>query len=515
MRSGGTRIVGAISVLLLVTMACAGESEIVPSPVQPTDTAVETFSDGPFQIDLPDWPSVPSSDEATLIALGSTSGWGVAVARQPLVPRPFGWYLPKVLPDHGDFREMHVDDSDIGRVVVEARLGQSPILGVRFVLIYCGGATYQITGSAPETDFSNFLEFFQTVLDSAACSHSPATAEAGNGLVGLILTPSNNDFSFDNLRRTVVEAYDAGVRASHSYLNWSTVETEPEVYDWTFSDVLLDTMSLEGMRLSLVIEFIHTSILGETPDDLEGKGLDDPEYRRRAVAFAAAVAERYGEQLDYLALGNEVNIYFQDHPDDIQPFLDLAAEARAAVHVVKPDLPLGTVLAFHELMARDRLDLIEPFKFGDFLAYTYYPHTPGFRYDGDPGVFAGVLDQMIERSGGTPFIIVENGWATAPSLGGSEERQAEYIRATFAALAERRGSFGWHLWFGFHDGEQSICEEGGLSFLPPGTDPDSIGNAWGYFVDYLCTLGLKHYDGTPKLGWEVFKEELAKFQTGW
>ncbi|HLC22011.1 MAG TPA: hypothetical protein VJM10_07885, partial [Candidatus Methylomirabilis sp.] len=103
---------------------------------------------------------------------------------------------------------------------------------------------------------------------------------------------------------------------------------------------------------------------------------------------------------------------------------------------------------------------------------------------------------------------------TAPSLGGSEERQAEYIRATFAALAERRGSFGWHLWFGFHDGEQSICEEGGLSFLPPGIDPDSLGDAWGYFVDYLCTLGLKHYDGTPKMGWEVFKEELAKYEAG-
>src|SRR3972149_9978700 len=140
MRAGGYRIVGAISVVLLVTMACAGGSEIVSSAVRPTDTAVETFSDGPFQIDLPDWPSVSSSDEATLIALGSSTGWGVAVARQPLVPRPFGWYLAKVLPDHGDFREIHVDDSDIGLVVVEARVGQSAVLGGRFVLVYCGGA---------------------------------------------------------------------------------------------------------------------------------------------------------------------------------------------------------------------------------------------------------------------------------------------------------------------------------------------------------------------------------------
>jgi hypothetical protein len=53
-----------------------------------------------------------------------------------------------------------------------------------------------------------------------------------------------------------------------------------------------------------------------------------------------------------------------------------------------------------------------------------------------------------------------------------------------------------------------------LSFLPPGTDPESLGDTWGSFVDYLCTLGLKHDDGTPKLGWEVFKEELAKYESG-
>ncbi|HLC04882.1 MAG TPA: hypothetical protein VJK02_17750 [Anaerolineales bacterium] len=507
-------ILAAISSVLLATLACRGQAGSDTPQVRGTDRGSTEFSDGSFQIDLPDWPRVSSSDETTLIAMASPSGWGVSVGRQPLVPRPFGWYLSEVLPDHGDFHDIRVDDSDIGSVVVEARAGDSPELEVRFVLIYCDGATYQIAGSAPASDFSNFLPAFQTVLDSIDCSHAPAKAEAGNGLVGLILTPPNNDFSFNSLRQTIVEGYDAGVQVTHTYLTWANVEKDPGVYDWTFSDVLMDTMSLEGLRLSLVIEFIHTSVPGDAPEDLVGRSFSDPEYQRRAAAFAAAVAERYGDQLDYLELGNEVNIYFNDHPDELQPFLDLLREARDAVYVVRPDLAVGTVLAFHELMASGRLDMIDTFKIGDFLAYTYYPHSPGFRYDGDTSVFAGVLDRMIERSGDMPFIVVENGWATARSLGGSEGSQAEYIRATFATLAERRGSFGWHLWFGFHDGEQSICEEGGLSFLPPGTDPESLGDAWGQFVDYLCTLGLRQYDGTPKQGWPVFKEELAKYEAG-
>jgi hypothetical protein len=509
-----SRLAAAVLAALIATIACGGEAPPSTPQSAPTRSETKAFSAGSFQIDLPDWSPVSSPDETTLIALTHASGWGVSVGRQPLVPRPFGWYLAQVLPDYGDFHDIRVDDDDIGRVVIEARAGDSPELEVRFVLIYCDGATYQIAGSAPASDFTNFMPVFQTFLDSVTCSHAPTKVDHGNGLVGLILTPPNNDFSFDSLRKTIVEAHDAGVQATHTYLTWGNVETEPGIYDWIFADVLIDSMSLEGLRQSLVIDFIHTSVPGDTPEDLTGRGFSDPEYRQRATAFAVAAAERYGDELDYLELGNEVNIYFHDHPEDLEPYLEFVREAREAIHVARPDLPVGTVVAFHELINSDELDALDAYKFGEFLAYTYYPHSAGFRYDGDPEVFAGVLDQMIERSGEMPFIIVENGWATADSLGGSEERQADYVRATFAALAAHRGSFGWHLWFGFHDGEQSICEEGGLSFLPPGTDPASLGDSWGAFVDYLCTLGLKHYDGTPKLGWDVFKEELAKYEAG-
>jgi hypothetical protein len=54
-------------------------------------------------------------------------------------------------------------------------------------------------------------------------------------------------------------------------------------------------MTLEGLRLSLVINFIHTSLPGETPPDLTGKRFADPIYVERAAAFSAAVAERYGD----------------------------------------------------------------------------------------------------------------------------------------------------------------------------------------------------------------------------
>ena len=118
---------------------------------------------------------------------------------------------------------------------------------------------------------------------------------------------------------------------------------------------------------------------------------------------------------------------------------------------------------------------------------------------------------MIDVSGETPFLIVENGWATAASLGGSEAKQAAYLANTFKALTEHRDSFDRHIWYNLHDGRPENCATSALSFFPPDFDPSSVGEFWGHFEDYLCTLGLRYNDGQPKEGWGVFQESLSSY----
>lgn len=327
----------------------------------------------------------------------------------------------------------------------------------------------------------------------------------------MIVNPPNDDYDFASWRTAVATAHAAGAQASHTYLPWAEIEKEPGEYDWFISDYLVDTLALEGMRLSLVINFIHTSVPGETPPDLAEKSYDDPVYVERAAAFAAAVAKRYGDQIDNLALGNEVNIYLTEHPEHLDPYLDSFKAMRTAVHAVRTDLPVGTTLAFHEAMGNGRYDLIDAFKIGDFLAYTYYPHVSGFRYDGDTNGFGVVLEEMTAVSGDVPFLIVENGWATADSLGGSEAKQVAYIEATYAALIEHRTDFCRHLWYNLHNGTPDGCADAALSFVPDGFDTKSAGESWGFFEDYICSLGLRHSDATPKRGWQTFEMETAVY----
>ncbi|VAW35862.1 hypothetical protein MNBD_CHLOROFLEXI01-3989 [hydrothermal vent metagenome] len=252
---------------------------------------------------------------------------------------------------------------------------------------------------------------FEQILAAVQCDHQPETAVNQPSLIGMNINPPQDDYSFDTYREAVVQARAAGVQASHTTFSWADVETAPGNFDWTVPDLLIDTLSLEGIRLSLVLSFIHTSVVAPRPDDLVGLPFDDPILIERATDFVTAVVQRYGDQIDYLAFGNEVNICLADHPEDVVPFLALFAALETAVSNQAPNLPTGTTLAFHTAVQQNRLDLIELFQENDFLAYTYYP----------------------------------------------------------------------------------------------------FGEAWSQFEAYLCTLGLRQNDGTPKLGWDVFVGEMGRF----
>jgi hypothetical protein len=501
--------------LLLLAVACGQSSQTSePTQIPVVETVVSQpttqFTDNSFHIPLPNWPTVDSEDENTLIGV-SQAGQGVTVARFATVPRIIGPFIADVLPQYGPFQNIvrHVEGSDL--VWLEMTIASEIPQQAQMYFVYCDGFTYQITGSAPAAQFDAFLPQFEQILTDVRCDAQPETAVNEPGLVGLNINPPGDDYSFTNYREAAVTAREAGVQASHFVFSWADVETTPGEYDWTIPDLLLDTLSLEGIRLSLSLSFIHTSLPGPRPDDLEELPFDDPILIERAVTFVTAVVQRYGDQIDYLAFGNEVNIYLAEHPEAVEPFLTLFAALETAVANTAPNLPTGTTLAFHTAVRQNRLDLIELFRENDFLAYTYYPFGDGFSYDGDPAVFASAFEQMTAVSGDTPFLIVENGWATSPTLQSDEAKQAAYLQATFQTLAAQRSRFMRHIWYNLHDGQADICTEAALSFVEPGLDITQFGEAWSQFEAYLCTLGLRQSDGTPKLGWITFEVEMEQY----
>ena len=247
-------------------------------------------------------------DENTLVGV-SQAGHVVAVARFESVPRIVGPFLADVLPQHGPFQNIvrHIEAPN--QVWLEMTIASEVPQQAQMHFVYCDGFTYQITGSAASIQFDTFLPRFEQILADVQCDYQPEMAANAPGLVGLSIYPAQDNFNFASYREAIVMAQEVGVQASHMSLSWADVEKFPGEYDWTIPDLLLDTLSLEGIRLSLVLNFIHTSVIGFRPDDLADRPFDDPVLIERAIEFITAVINRYGDQIDYLAFGNEVNIY--------------------------------------------------------------------------------------------------------------------------------------------------------------------------------------------------------------
>ena len=140
-----------------------------------------------------------------------------------------------------------------------------------------------------------------------------------------------------------------------------------------------------------------------------------------------------------------------------------------------------------------------------------YLYNQGFHFRRDPAEIGDYLDRMVTLAEGTPIVITETGWSTAPELDGSEEDQAEYVRQLFAALSERREEIGFVSWFVLHDPQPESCESDALTFFEPGTEPDLNSDSMQAFVTFICYFGLRHSDGTPKQAWDVWVQEAQAY----
>jgi hypothetical protein len=298
---------------------------------------------------------------------------------------------------------------------------------------------------------------------------------------------------------------------SHLYLTWGDVEQEAGSYQWEWFDHLMGLNSGEGFEVSLVINVIHTTVRSPVPPDLADVPFDDPAFVRRFTAFVLTLLDRYPGQIAYLSIGNEVNDYFVEHQDEVESYRAFFLAMKKAIGARHPGVKVGMTFAYHDAERQGALDIVRRLNVGDFTPYTLYIYSEGFRFDREPGELEDYLERMLALAGDKPVAIVELGWNTAPSLGGSEDDQVAFVREAFRLLARHRGRIEYLTWFTLHDGRPENCRQAALSFIPHRPDLAENEAFMRPFTDFICYLGLRRGDGTPKLGWQVWQEEAGEY----
>lgn len=286
---------------------------------------------------------------------------------------------------------------------------------------------------------------------------------------------------------------EAGTTGNVFTSQWS--ELEPSAGDYQLDDMangidffdnVYDYLFLAG------IQVLNTTDR-ETPPDLLDVPFDDPRMLQRFEALFDALLPHLTDNVRYLSIGNEVDVYLENMQewDAYKTFYDGAVDY---VHQAAPWIQVGVTATFGgaQQLTNEVMRLNEH---SDVLILTYYPLGAAFTAD-NPAAPLTDFPAMVEMAAGRPVVLQEVGYPSAELLNGSEAEQAEFVQHVFEAWDAAGAAIPFLNYFLLHDLSEDLCTtlEGYYGLSHPN------------FHAYLCSIGLRQADGTPKLGWQAFMD---------
>lgn len=310
---------------------------------------------------------------------------------------------------------------------------------------------------------------------------------------GIVVSPKG-EFNHENVTEAFRLARKGGEITRH-YLNWTDIETAPGEYTW--SDYMINQARDAGLKLTVAFHTIRTAIKGPRPADLEDLAWDDPNLVARFSTMVIRFLARYGDLVDYLEIGSEVNAYLYHHQKDIEPYRKFFLAVRDNIKAVYPDVSVGMVFAYHTLKEDKAFSIYGRLRVGDHDGFTLYTFEDGFAHTRSPQRVFYALKEIESLTGKRPYVIEEIGWTTSTLLKGSEDEQLQAMRCMFKYLSQAPARLEFLIWFNLHDGRKQDCARIAKTFFPPDAKPEDVA----LFSEFLCNFGLRRNDGSEKPAW--------------
>lgn len=315
-------------------------------------------------------------------------------------------------------------------------------------------------------------------------------------------------------------SYSAGARGQMTTYTWKKLEPTQGSYDakeWSGLDWWMTQSQKRGQVNYIGIQLINTT-QREMPAGLDGLAFDSAQVKARFHALLDKLIGLYKGRIRYLSLGNEVDAYLraraQAGDEQWGAYQRFYEDAMAYAHKLDPAIKVGVTATFDGALGPSLTQIKALNVQSDVLILTYYP----LRYDSvtyavsvrDPSEVAGDFLRMRAWAGSRPLVLQEVGYpASDLNIKSSEQMQAAFVRQVFlawsesasSALAQAEQPIPFLNLFPLHDFSASDC-----AFF---TSYYGAGNIPG-FGDFLCSLGLRKTDGTPRAAWSTLLDEAKK-----
>jgi len=286
----------------------------------------------------------------------------------------------------------------------------------------------------------------------------------------------------------------AGASAMMIAKTWHELEPEKKQYNLAPLAKDMDDNKKAGRAVLLALQSINT-VKRDMPADLNETDWDAPEMTDRFRALLAAYPKDAAVP-KYVSLANEADVYFDKHPKEVVPFLKFYQRASAAAQAAFPGARMGITVTYEGLRKGRGAVIQQLVDASDVAIFTYYPVV-----DMKPLPVENVgeqLDTLLKVAGTKDVLLQEVGYPSGAGVGSSEDRQAMFFKLFLSALSSRDQIKLANL-FLLHDFTPQLCETF-VGYYGFGKVNDDLKQK---FRDFICTLGLKNTDGTPKKAWSI------------
>jgi hypothetical protein len=325
------------------------------------------------------------------------------------------------------------------------------------------------------------------VVSGGASGHPSQTLSMSINAPSL---PASTQQDFQN---AVNLAISAGVKGALLTWKWSDLEPSPGVYNLSPFQQAVQYFSGSGFDILVGIQVIDT-VSRAVPSDLQAAPFNSPQMTSRFHALLDRIAPSLGANVKYVSIGNEVDVYLAAHGSEWTPYQTFYEDGLAYLHQKAPEIQVGVTTTFAGASGTTQAQVSELNSRSDVLILTYYPLHGDFQVN-SPESPVKDFPAMILLGGGKPIVLQEIGYPSNSLNGSSEAMEAQFVTQAFESWRNAGSRISYFNYFLEHDFSQTDC--------------DSFGEFYGIsndvaFESYLCSLGLRRVDGTPKPAWNSF-----------
>ncbi len=301
------------------------------------------------------------------------------------------------------------------------------------------------------------------------------------------------DWTKDNITQSINITSELGVEVVHFGFLWGDIERADDSFYWELSDQVVNTVHQNGQKLSMVSPIPNTFDLDDIPSFVSFNSFDDPILIEQYSSFLKNALERYNDKVDYLWIGNEINGYFEENPDELEAYKTFFESVYDSVKLNFPTIKIGITFTYDGTIASNEISILSAFPKADVLGFSLYPQF----LDSNPQNYGNHLQDLINATDliGKPVAVTETTWSSK-AFGGSTDNQKLFVVTAVSAFKSSLNDLEFHSFYGTHDFPKSYVEASLIT---------------GDVADWLSSLSFITNEGNPKAAYCTFIDELRDF----